>query len=244
MAFRLNRFPYYDITKEERYQKFKIKYPYYSCDDIVTFVNIGLDKPFYSDINKIMDSGSITVLVNKYKQLEDTYVPNDLELIAPCYNEGELVLRNEARRAFELMCCCAAVEGVRLKAISTYRSFNYQNTVYYKNMTPEICLEDYQKIRDKVSARPGHSEHQTGLAVDINELEQSFEDTPAGKWLAANSYRYGYLLRYPKGKEEITGYDYEPWHFRYLGKKMAINVTVSQLTYDEYYVRYLKQKLE
>lgn len=239
MAYRLNRFPFYDITKDERYDRYKKIYPYYSCEDIVTFVNIGLDRPFYSEIQTISDSGSLTVLVNKYRQLESTYVPNDLEVIASCYNSGELVLRREARIAFELMCHAAALEGIHLEAISTFRSFSYQNTVYYKNITPDTSLEEYQKIRDKVSARPGHSEHQTGLAVDINDLEQTFEDTEAGRWLAINSYRYGYLLRYPKGKEEITGYDYEPWHFRYLGRRLSIEVKVSQLTYDEFYVRYL-----
>lgn len=241
MAYRLNRFPFYDETKEDRYDRYKALYPYYSCEDIVTFVNIGLDRPFYSAIQKVSDPGSITVLVNKYRQLKETYTPNDLEVIAPCYNTGGLMLRREARLAFELMSHAAAIEGVHLEAISTFRSFDYQKTVYYKNMTTDVPLEEYQKIRDKVSARPGHSEHQTGLAVDINELEQTFEDTEAGKWLAVNSYRYGYLLRYPKGREEITGYDYEPWHFRYLGRKLAYEVKASQLTYDEYYVRYLQE---
>jgi D-alanyl-D-alanine carboxypeptidase len=100
-------------------------------------------------------------------------------------------------------------------------------------------MDEYQTERDKVSARAGHSEHQTGLAVDINDLEQTFEDTQEGRWLAINSYQYGFILRYPKGKEHITGYDYEPWHFRYLGLELARDVYRSNLTYDEYYIRQL-----
>lgn len=199
---------------------------------------------FYTNILTIKEPDHLNVLVDKFHQLDSNYTPNDLEMIDPYYNSGELVLRHEARIAFELLCSEASNKGIHLEAISTFRSFSYQNTVYYKNMTPDISLEDYQRIRDRVSARPGHSEHQTGLAVDINDLEQTFEDTPAGKWLVKNSYRYGFLLRYPKGQEEITGYDYEPWHFRYLGRRLATAVFCSCLTYDEYYAQYLPQSEE
>jgi len=195
---------------------------------------------FYTNIGKVIAPDELTVLVDKFHQLDSSYIPSDLEVIAPCYNLEKLVLRREARFAFELMCHAASIDEIHLLAISTFRSFSYQNTVYYKNLTPDISLEEYQAIRDRVSARPGHSEHQTGLAVDINDLEKSFEATAEGKWLAANSFRFGFVLRYPKGKEEITGYDYEPWHFRYLGKRLAASVYQSKLTYDEYYKRYLQ----
>lgn len=236
---RFDLIPYYDWTKEEQYINYKMKNIDYSWEDIVTHVNIGLNNPFYSAVKKIKCPDSILVLVNKYNQLDCNYIPNDLELIDPHFNAGELKLRHEARFAFEIMCWAAEMEGIHLEAISTFRSYSYQETVYMKNKTPDISMEEYQSIRDKVSARPGHSEHQTGLAVDINDLEQTFADTPAGKWLAENSYRFGYVLRYPKGKEKITGYDYEPWHFRYLGRGLATAVYHSKLTYDEYYVRYL-----
>ena len=92
----------------------------------------------------------------------------------------------------------------------------------------------------KVSAREGHSEHQTGLAVDINSVSESFAKTKEGKWLANNSYKFGYILRYPKGKEDITGYSYEPWHFRYVGVKVATAVYESGLTFDEFHAMYIE----
>lgn len=231
--------PYYDPSKEERYINYKSKSSNCFWDEAITFVNIGLDQEFYTNIKLIKKPASLTVLVNKYNQLGEDFIPEDLEVIAPCFNSAELKLRHDARIAFEAMCLDAKQHNLHLEAISTFRSFNYQEQIYYTNLTSEITMEEYQKERDRVSARPGHSEHQTGLAVDINDLEQTFEETSEGRWLARNSYKYGYLLRYPKGKERITGYDYEPWHFRYLGKELAMKVHLSKLTYDEYYVRCL-----
>lgn len=234
------QFPFYDKLKEEKYIAYKQSHEEFTWEEVITYTNIGLDREFYSDVHMIHNPDSLTVLVNKYNQLKGDYVPGDLEMIDPGFNSGGLMLRHEARIAFETMCRDAHSAGLYLQAISTFRSFFYQKKVYFKNLTAEISILEYQTIRDKVSARAGHSEHQTGLAVDINDLEQTFEETPEAKWLVANSYRYGFILRYPKGKEFITGYDYEPWHFRYLGKEHAKSVFHSGLTYDEYYARYLQ----
>lgn len=234
------RLPFYDEIKKERYIEHGQSHPGYTWENIITYVNIGLDGPYYGEIHRIADQDSATVLVNKYRQLDSSYIPCDLEQIDPCYNPEGLYLRHDARSAFEVMCKAADGKGVHLAAISTFRSYDYQYKVYYKNLAPGTTLEDYQKERDKVSARAGHSEHQTGLAVDINDLEETFADTPEGQWLAGNSHYYGFILRYTKGKEWITGYSYEPWHFRYLGKELAGRVYISNLTYDEYYVRYLQ----
>ena len=231
--------PHYDCGNVERYIAFKISNEDLSWEDVITRVHLGLDYDFYTYVKSIEKPDGLTVLVNKYNQLPFSYIPADLEVIAPEYNEGELVLRHKARLAFEEMCRVAGGEGIGLKAISTFRSAPYQNDVYYRKLTSDISLEDYQKERDKVSARAGFSEHQTGLAVDINDLEETFEATPEGRWLADNCYRFGFVLRYPKGKEGITGYSYEPWHFRYLGLYLAEAVYQSGLTFDEYYIRYL-----
>ena len=110
----------------------------------------------------------------------------------------------------------AQKEEISLKIISGYRSYSRQQTLYNN-----YVKRDGKKEADRYSARAGHSEHQTGLAFDVNSLEQSFGETKAGKWLSDNCYKYGFILRYPKGKEDITGYMYEPWHFRYLGTKAA-----------------------
>jgi D-alanyl-D-alanine carboxypeptidase len=187
----------------------------------------------------VIDPYSVGVLVNKKYGLREDFIPGDLEVIDRKYNPEGLLLRHEARLDFEQMCHAADKEGIHLKAVSAFRSFYYQCKIYLKDITSYQPIDEYSKIRDRVSARPGYSEHQTGLAIDINELEKTFEATPEGKWLVANSFRYGFILRYPKGKEAITGYDYEPWHFRYLGRNQAEEVYDSGLTYDEFYAVYL-----
>lgn len=207
--------------------------------DADILMKIGLNREFYTEYAEIAEPDRMIVLVNKYRQLPMEYEPCDLERICPEFADGELLLRHEARSAFETMCRCAVQDNIFLRAISTYRSYSYQKKVYDSKWQQTFTLEEYRKERDKVSARAGFSEHQTGLAVDINDLEQTFEATEEGKWLAAHAYRYGFILRYPKGKERITGYDFEPWHYRYLGSELAESVYFSKLTYDEYYIKYL-----
>lgn len=231
--------PYYDSAKAETYIYYKINHPVLSWEDVITQVNIGLSNDCYTNICEIAQPASLKVLVNKYNRLPCDFYPTNLEAIDPKFSVKGLVLKDVARTAFESMCRNASEEGFYLKAISTFRSCTYQQEVYYRKLIPGVNLEEYKKERDKVSARPGHSEHQTGLAVDINDLEETFEKTPESRWLMENAYRFGFILRYPKGKEHITGYSYEPWHYRYLDKELAEAVYFSNLTYDEYYVRYL-----
>jgi LAS superfamily LD-carboxypeptidase LdcB len=113
--------------------------------------------------------------------------------------------------------------------ISGFRSYSTQNTLYNK-----YVARDGKAEADRYSARPGHSEHQTGLAFDLNSLDQSFENTKEGKWLAENCWKYGFIIRYPKGKESVTGYMFEPWHVRYLGKEVAKKVYESGKCLEEY----------
>lgn len=234
--------PYYDVDKTDDYIFYKIQQEEIPWEDVITLVNIGLNNDFYTYINPVYQPFCLIALVNKYNQLPCDYEPSDLEVIAPEFSEDGLVLRHEARLPFENMCQAALEEGIYLKAISTYRSYSYQETVYFKNFTPDNSVEEYQKNRDKVSARAGHSEHQTGFAVDINDLEETFEMTPESRWLKENAHRFGFILRYPKGKEHITGYSYEPWHYRYLGAPIAEAVNFSNLTYDEFYIRFLASR--
>ncbi len=233
---------YYHDDNEMRYILFKLCHRELSWEDVITQVEIGLDDEFYFKVKPISTPNLLTVLVNKFRQLPRDYIPGDLEMITPKYNQSTLILRRPARIQFEEMCQAAEKEGIRLRAISTFRSYLYQNQVYYKNWLDEVPIEKYRAERDRVSARAGHSEHQTGLAVDINDLEETFADTLEGRWLAEYAYQYGYVLRYPKGKEAITGYAYEPWHFRYIGIELAEQLYQSGLTYDEYYVRYLDRR--
>ncbi len=124
----------------------------------------------------------------------------------------------------------AAKDGISLTLISGYRSYEHQYTLYYN-----YIARDGQAAADRYSARPGHSEHQSGLAFDLNSLYQSFGDTAEGLWLAENCHRFGFIIRYPKEKEHITGYMYEPWHVRYVGEKMAEKIKNSGLCLEEFF---------
>ena len=121
-------------------------------------------------------------------------------------------------------------DGIKLWVESGFRSYELQTTIY----TSYVSREG-QTAADRYSARPGHSEHQSGLAMDLNSLYASFAYTAEGKWLAANSWKYGFIIRYPKNKQSATGYIYEPWHVRYLGKGLAAAVYDSGLCLEEYF---------
>ena len=138
-------------------------------------------------------------------------------------------LTPDCQTALDAMCAGAAEDGLSIYPISTYRSYEYQEGLYNRYVE-----RDGKEEADRYSARPGHSEHQTGLAIDLNSLEYAFADTPEGRWIAAHCHEYGFILRYPEGKEEITGYRYEPWHVRYLGVENAGKVAASGLTLEEY----------
>lgn len=149
------------------------------------------------------------------------------------YNKGE---DSVAKAALEDMLAAAKLEGILLVAFSGFRSYEYQTTLYNN-----YVARDGKEEADRYSARPGHSEHQTGLAFDIGEkgredlwLTSAFGETEAGKWLVNNAPDYGFILRYPKGKEHITGFMYESWHFRHLGVDIAKKVNESGLTLEEY----------
>ncbi|UOB20147.1 M15 family metallopeptidase [Macrococcus armenti] len=126
-------------------------------------------------------------------------------------------------------------EGLNLVLRSAFRSYDTQANLYQ-----QYVARDGKKKADTYSAQPGHSEHQTGLAFDLGNAEgsddflESFEDTKEGQWLARHAHEYGFIIRYPKGKSDITGYQYEPWHLRYLGKETATKVYESGLTLEEY----------
>ena len=132
--------------------------------------------------------------------------------------------------AFNKMKDAAKEDGVTLTIISGYRSYSYQKGLY------DGYVKTYGKAStDTFSARPGHSEHQTGLAADLNRIDENFGNTKEGKWLDENASKYGFILRYPKGKQDITGYKYEPWHFRYIGSE-AVNLYNGEwTTLEEYF---------
>ena len=135
----------------------------------------------------------------------------------------------EAQRAMNELIAAARQEGLKLWVASGFRDYALQKRLYER-----YSARDGKAAADRYSARPGHSEHQTGLAFDFNSVDMSFDNTPESRWLAENCWRYGFIIRYPADKEAITGYKYEPWHVRYLGKELAKDVYDSGLCLEEY----------
>ena len=231
--------------KEEKYyinKNLKRYLAYYennkdlSLDKIVSSVNSNLDKTKYEDVEKTDTSKNELMLVNKYYYLTEDYVPNDLIILDSKYNKGvNSSMRKIAADAFMEMSDAALLDNIIIKNASAYRSYSYQ-----KNLYDKYVEKDGIKAADTYSARAGFSEHQTGLASDINQIDSGFENTDAFKWLDENAYKYGFILRFPKDKEDITGYQYESWHYRYVGKEAAKIITDENLTLEEYYAYYVK----
>ena len=210
------------------YRDYAAQLPLLSPEEVVLMVNMGLDRPFYTAPTPIDDPDSLTVLVNKYNVLPADYIPQ-LEVLGADYGRGSL--RPQAAAQFRAMADAAREEGITLKSVSAYRSYATQRATYNRYLT-----QYSQALVDTFSARAGHSEHQTGLALDINvaSVKAHFENTAEFAWLQENCARFGFLLRYPQGKDAITGYRFEPWHYRYVGTEIATLCMEQGLTYEEY----------
>ncbi len=208
----------------------------YNYEDTVTFVNAYLDRDYYSnDINLSNEEASaIDVIVNKYYKLNENYEPSDLVTIDSKFASNNQRLRKEAADKFEEMAADALASGIKIYAGSTYRSYDYQLDLYNR-----YVLQDGFAEAETYSARAGYSEHQLGLAVDVlnGDWQYLSENDDEYTWLIDNSYKYGFILRYPRNKEYVTGYMFEDWHFRYLGVELANKVKLSGLTYDEHVAR-------
>jgi D-alanyl-D-alanine carboxypeptidase len=173
--------------------------------------------------------------VDKTRTLQPpNYVPPDLVGVdahgRPCQGSN-LFIRGIAQPALQAMIADAAKDGVDLSIISAYRSYDTQ-TATYNYWVNQLG----QSEGDRRSAKPGHSEHQLGLALDFNLLDDSFGNSKEGAWLAANGWKYGFEMSYPQGKEPITGYTYEPWHFRYVGPEVAAKLHQSGQSLEEYFL--------
>lgn len=219
---------YFHEDKLERYINYYEKEEL-DIETILTYVNIGLDNEYYTNTVDIENQEDIFVLVNKYHKLQSNYVPSDLQNIAVKYGYGQL--RKEAAEAFNSMCASAKNDNITIYGGSGYRSYSHQSNLYNN-----YVKRDGKAAADTYSARAGYSEHQTGLAMDImNRNWDYIDDTDKEyEWLINNSYKFGFILRYLENKEQITGYMYEPWHFRYVGIDTATEITKLGITYDEY----------
>ncbi len=230
---------YFHYDYLDRYLAYQEKNPNLSDIDIITQVNLGLDQPFYENTKQSNHLHQTFILVNKYLFLPEDYIPNNLVEISKDFSNSTKMLVYEAKENFEKMCQKAKDEGYTIRAISAYRSYDYQKQLY-----DNYVLKDGVDLADTYSARPGYSEHQTGLVVDVDNGKQNyeqFEQTKEFSWMQENAHLYGFILRYPKEKEEITGYQYESWHYRYVGKEIASILYHNHLTLDEYFVRYIEK---
>ena len=216
------------LDREARYLAYAQAHPEAEAAEIVTQVNLDLDLTPYDDALPIDDPADPLVLVNKYHGLPEVYVP-ELEKLGGRYGVGSMV--PEAAAAFRAMADAAKQDGISLRSVSAYRSYQTQQGLYqhYVSIDGKANAERY-------SARPGYSEHQTGLALDINtaSISAHFENTVEYAWLQENCAKFGFMLRYPQDKESITGYRYEPWHYRYVGQAIAQTCMDQGLTYEEY----------
>lgn len=211
-----------------------------SLTDVVAIVNVHSNNPWYElDLNTDTSLNE-RMLVNKFYHLDEKYLPNDIVSVSNKYAYEGNRLRKDAYDAFVDMWNAAMDNNIKLIINSSYREYEKQSNIYedYKNWYG-------QTKADKQAARPGYSEHQTGLVVDVfssdNQLTGTFVDSEGYKWLKENAYKYGYIERYPDGKEYLTGYEFESWHWRYVGKDVAKVIQDENITYDEYYAYYIEK---
>ena len=231
------RLSYYRKELLGRYLSYKEKNNNLSKEDIITHVNIGLDKKEYTNTKPSKYLNTDFIIVNKYNYLDKCYVPTNLEEIDNKYSLPGKKLTHNARVAFENMANDAKEEGLNIRAISTYRTYSYQKELYDSYVKNEGI-----KQADTYSARPGFSEHQTGLSVDVDnkvDYYENFDKTKEYIWMNENAYKYGFILRYPKDKENITKYSYESWHYRYVGVDISTYIKKNNITFEEYYVRFI-----
>lgn len=179
---------------------------------------------------------SLLRIVNMNHPLDPSYVPEDL-VIPDVTQEGENTLRAEAASALEEMFAAASADGVHLTLVSGYRSYDFE-TQLYAYYAETYGVEHANEIDD----HPGASEHQLGLAADLDDaddgscrLNQCFGSMTASQWLSENAWKYGWILRYPQNGQSVTGIIYSPWNYRYVGKEAAADIQASGLTMEEYY---------
>lgn len=209
--------------------------------DIVKIVNSNTDYDYYTNTIKTDTSKGNLMLVNKYYYLSDDYEANDLVKVENEYaNLDGNRLNKEAYERLKSLIDDALEEGYHIRINYSYRDYETQEGIY--NDYKEKKGKEYA---DNISTRPGFSEHQTGLAVDVGVQSKyskgTFKNSDEYTWMKENSYKYGYILRYPEGKESITGSGAEAWHYRYVGIEAATYIHEHNITFDEYYAYFVEK---
>ena len=235
---------YFMFQNLDRYLTYQQKENDEDFTHVVSIVNVNADYDYYDESvvmpTKTDLNNEYLILVNKFHYLSKDFAPDDIVPVLNWYAYDDNEIRKEVYDQFRKMYNAAAEEDENLKLIitSSYRDYAFQERLWkrYANSNGE-------EWADSVAARAGYSEHQTGLSVDIvtdgeGGSMDTFDQTDEFKWLSKNAHKYGFILRYPKGKEDITGYSYESWHYRYVGVETATKIYNSNITFDEYYAYY------
>ena len=241
---------YYNIVKQkyyieknfDKYVEYKTYHEKTSYEDVIAIVNVKANIGWYNETYESNIKDDYLVLVNKFYYLPKDYERIDLQKASLMYSyDGNSAAKIVLEKFEEMREDVEKELGVRLMINSSYRSYKDQEEIY--NSFKKVSL----KYADSYAARPGHSEHQTGLSIDltslehpyINDTEDSFDKSKEYEWLKNNCHKYGFILRYPEGKDHITGYNTESWHFRYVGTKVATQIYKENITFDEYYAYYI-----
>lgn len=207
-----------------------------SVDDIIAMVNVGADRKWEDTSVPSDTTKDYLILINKYHYLDQHYKRDDMGSFIKAYSFGENKAAKAVIDAFNLMQQeCMEKTKTQLMVSSAYRSFQEQESTH-------------KRYNKKLVAEAGFSEHQSGLSIDITSLQHpekwDFGKSPEGKWVHENCHKFGFILRYPEGKAHITGYDYEPWHLRYVGVDAASRIHDEGITLDEYYAFYIERLKE
>ena len=231
--------PYFKAENVERY----LKYEAPTIEEKILNVNMNMDLDPFAFIKIIENTDDVSILINKFNALPEGHIPSDLVEVKDflcvqgedysCATVDKMMLRKEVADAYIAFGKAALKEGINIRAIATYRSYEYQRNLYNYN------LGIYgQEETDKFYARPGQSEHNSGLAVDITFNGHNYteiENYDGYEWILNNMHTYGFILRYPEDKVHITRYGYESWHLRYVGVDLATELYNNDLTLEEYY---------
>ncbi len=231
---------YFLLKNYDEYVEYKTLNKNTSYEDVIAIVNVMANKGWYSQSFESNIEDGYSMIVNKFYYLKPEYERTDLVNIALSYayadNKAASIVVEEYYKMWQDV---KEELNVHLMVNSSYRSYEDQEEIY--NSFKTISL----KYADSYAARPGYSEHQTGLALDITSLEHKgqneFKESEEYAWLKKNCYKYGFILRFPEGKESITGYNNESWHFRYVGNEVAKKIHDENITLDEYYAFYIKK---
>ncbi len=240
LAMNIIKEKYYIDDYLKKYLDYYEKNKDLSFSEIITRINTHLDDEFYTNTEKTDDTLGKFVILNKHYYSDENYKGLNLIDVDSEYNlyNTSFKLSKECYEAFLKMYNDAKEQGYAFKINSAYRSYEKQIKIYQGWVN-----KDGVKLADTYSARAGFSEHQTGYAFDVRDYPFTNDDyskTKSFTWVSENAYKYGFIIRFPKDKEYITGYQYEPWHYRYCGIECATYIHNNNITFEEYYEYFIK----